>query len=361
MVGDGAISVSGAVLRGQIAAIMAAWGQSAEAAGQTADLLVEADLMGIDSHGVALLTLYDELVASGRVTVSAEPQVARSFGATAVLDAGGAFGHVPALRAMDMAIERARSFGLGAVAVRNSNHFGAAGVYALRAARAGLIGVAMTAVHNASIVPTFGREPRFGTNPIAFAAPGRNGPAFVLDMATSTVAIGKIKLAIRAGKPLPEGWALNRDGEPQSDAATALADRLLTPLGGDRAHGGHKGYGLAAMVEVLCTTLSGATFAPLRPEAADRNDVGHFLMAMAPEAFRDAGDFEDDLDALVACLRATPPAEGQTQVLVAGDPEAATRAIRECEGVPLPRSLLRDIEGIAERCGAPFMLGEPAA
>lgn len=361
MAGDGAVAVRAAELHGQIVAILCAWGTAQDAASETADLLVEADLMGIDSHGIALLTLYDELIASGRVVASARPEVVRSFGATAVIDAGGALGHVPSLRAMELAMERARSFGIGAVAVRNSNHFGAAGVYALRAARAGLIGVAMTAVHDSAIVPTFGREPRFGTNPIAFAAPGRGGPGFVLDMATSTVAIGKVKLAVRAGKPLPEGWALDRDGRPQTDAVQALSDRLMTPLGGDRQSGGHKGYGLAAMVEILCTTLAGASYAPLRPQDAARNNVGQFLMAIAPEAFREPGAFEDDLDALVACLRATPPAAGQAAVLVAGDPEAAARRVREAEGVPMPRSLLDDIAAIAGRCGAPFTLGERTA
>jgi LDH2 family malate/lactate/ureidoglycolate dehydrogenase len=361
MAGDLAVQVPATLLHEQIGHQLCAWGMGADAAAETADVLVEADLMGIDSHGVALLTLYDDLVSTGGVVPGGQPRVARSFGATAVIDAGGALGHVPSLRAMDLAIERARAFGIGAVAVRNSNHFGAAGIYALRAARAGLIGVATTAVHKASIVPTFGRVPRLGTNPIAFAAPGRGGPAFLLDMATSTVAIGKVKLAARAGKPLPAGWALDAEGRPQTDARRAAADRLMTPLGGDRGGGGHKGYGLAAMVEVLSTLLGGASYAPLRPEGGKPNDVGHFLMALAPEAFRDAGGFEDDLDAFIACLRDTPPAAGAEAVLVAGDPEFAARAQRERDGVPVPRSLLDDLAAMAARSNAPFVLGAQAA
>ena len=361
MSGGDAISVPADRLRAQTAAILTALGLTAEAAAETAGALVEADLMGIDSHGVALLILYDDLVASGRVVPGATPRVARSFGATAVIDAGGAFGHVPALRAIDLAIARARAFGVGAVAVRDSNHYGAAGVYALRAARAGLIGISASAVHDSAIVPTFGRLPRLGTNPWAFAAPGRNGPAFLLDMATSTVAIGKLKLAARAGKPVPEGWTLDPAGRPLTDAVQALEHRLMTPLGGDRTGGGHKGYGLAAMVEVLSTMLAGATYAPLRPEGAARNDVGHFLMALAPEAFREPGAFEADMDAFAACLRATPSAEGAPPVMVAGDPEFAARARREREGVPMPRSLLADLAAIAARRGAPFTLGAEAA
>jgi LDH2 family malate/lactate/ureidoglycolate dehydrogenase len=244
--------------------------------------------------------------------------------------------------------------------VRNSNHFGAAGVYALRAAEQGFIGLATTAVFKASIVPTNGREARFGTNPIAFAAPaGRNRP-FLLDMATSTVALGKFKLSAREGKAIPPGWALDEAGRPQTDPNRALVDRLMTPLGGSREMGGHKGYGLAAMVEILSTTLSGASYAPLRPAGAQRNDVGHFHLAVHPEAFRDAGAFESDLDDLVDALRATPSADPAQPVMVAGDPEYAARERRRREGIPVPRSLLALVRDIAERNGAEFTLAEPA-
>jgi LDH2 family malate/lactate/ureidoglycolate dehydrogenase len=261
---------------------------------------------------------------------------------------------------MDLAVEKARAFGIGAVGVRNSNHFGAAGVYALRAAERGLIGLSTTAVFKASIVPTYGREARFGTNPIAFAAPaGRNRP-FLLDMATSTVALGKFKLYAREDKAIPEGWALDEAGRPQTDPKQALVDRLMTPLGGSREMGGHKGYGLAAMVEILSTIVPGASYAPLRPAGAERNDVGHFHLAMHPEAFRDGGDFESDLDALIDALRATSPADPAQPVMVAGDPEYAARERRSRDGIPVPQSLLTLVQKIAERSGAEFTLTEPA-
>jgi len=354
------VIVSQSVLQAQLVALFRAWGVAEADAAPTAGALVQADLMGIDSHGVTLIPLYEELVSSGMLTPAAHVSVLRSFGATAVVDGGGGFGQVPSLRAMDLAIEKARAFGVGAVGVRNSNHFGAAGVYALRAAEAGMIGLSTTAVHKPSIVPTFGREPRMGTNPIAFAAPGRSGNPFLLDMATSTVAIGKLKLALREGRTLPEGWSLDAQGRPQRDPAQALADRLMTPLGGGRESGGHKGYGLAAMVEILSTLLPGASYAPLRPGDAPRFDVGHFHLALHPEAFRDAGGFEDDLDAFTDCLRATKPAEGSEGVLVAGDPEFASRARREREGVPLPRSLVEAVAAIARARGAEFLLAQPA-
>ena len=178
---------------------------SADQADMTAETLTRADLLGIDSHGITLIPFYADLIASGRLTPRPEIRIARSFGATAVIDGGGGFGEAPAVRAMELAIEKAQSFGIGAVGVRNSNHYGAAGVYALQAAAKGFIGLSMTAVYAPSIVPTFGREPRMGTNPIALAAPARRNRPFLLDMATSTIAIGKLKLAFREGRTLPEG------------------------------------------------------------------------------------------------------------------------------------------------------------
>ncbi|WP_052341258.1 Ldh family oxidoreductase [Salinarimonas rosea] len=351
-------------LRRQIEALFAAW-CGPDHARASAEVLVEADLMGIDSHGITLVQLYEELVTAGKIARDARVGVVRGFGAVAVVDGGGGFGHAPSLRAMDLAVEKARAFGVGAVGVRNSNHFGAAGVYALRAARAGMIGLATSAVHMPSIVPVFGRVPRLGTNPIAFAAPGAEGEPFLLDIATSTIAIGKLKLASRKGQRLPDGYALDAEGRPQNDPDAALRDRLMTPLGGDRAMGGHKGYGLAAMVEVLSTLLTGASYAPLRAADAPHYDVGHFFLALNPEAFRDddgagADGFAHDLDAFVACLRETPPAAGCEAVLAPGDPEHAVRAVRTREGIPIPRSLVERVRGIAAERGADFLLEEPA-
>lgn len=352
--------ITEARLHRQLEAIFRAWGFPADQAAVSADVLTAADLLGIDSHGITLIPLYDELVRSGMVATAPDIRIVRDFGATAVIDGGGGFGQAPSLRAVDLAIDKARAFGIGAVAVRNSNHFGAAGIYALRAAERGFVGLATTAVFKASIVPTHGREARFGTNPIAFAAPARRNPPFLLDMATSTVALGKFKLYARDDKTMPPGWALDEAGRPQTDPNQALVDRLMTPLGGVRESGGHKGYGLAAMVEILSTILAGSSYAPLRAAGAERNDVGHFHLALHPEAFRDKGVFESDLDALLEALRATPPADPAQPVMVAGDPEYAARERRRRDGVPVPRSLLAQVQGIAERIGAEFSLAETA-
>jgi LDH2 family malate/lactate/ureidoglycolate dehydrogenase len=262
--------------------------------------------------------------------------------------------------AIDLAIDKARAHGLGAVAVRNSNHYGAAGIYALRAAERGLIGLAMTNVWKPSVVPTRSAEAMFGTNPIAFAAPAKRNPPFVLDMATSTVAIGKLTIAWLNDKPIPEGWAVDDHGRPIRAAAVALKHRLLTPLGGVPRMSSHKGYGLAAMVEILCAMLPGAFYAATRPARhpeAHLYNIGHFFLAMDPAAFRPAGEFEDDLDDMVDALHRARPVDPAEPVLVPGDPEVAAKRERASEGIPVPERLAEQIRDIARAANAPFLLG----
>ncbi len=201
--------VSAERLHRQMSAIFAGWGMNPEHADTTAGVLVAADLMGIDSHGATLLALYEEQVLAGKANPRPEIRVVRDRGAIAVIDADGSLGQIPGVAACALVAEKARNFGIGAVAVRNSNHYGAAGVYARRIAEAGLVGLTVGSVWRPAIVPTGGIAPQLGTNPISFAAPAASGRPFLLDMATSTAAIGKLKLADRAGKPIPEGWALD--------------------------------------------------------------------------------------------------------------------------------------------------------
>ncbi len=348
----------------QTAEILIAWGMPTADAGIAAARLIEADLRGIDSHGIGMMTLYEDLRASGHLNMAAAARIVRDDPVTALIDGDGGLGHVPATQAADLAIEKCRTFGLALTSVRDSNHYGAAGVYALRMARAGFIGLSGSNVHKAAVVPTFGAEAMFGTNPLAFAAPMRGQAPFVLDMATSTAAIGKIKLALLHGQPIPEGWALDRDGAPLSDPEQALAVRLLTPLGGSRDLGSHKGYGLAAMIEILSAVLPGALTAPSRgrnrpgANGQGRFDVGHFFIAIDPARFREAGAFEDDLGAMVAALRESRPQAPGQPVLVAGDPEWAAEAARRQDGIPIPKPYLDALRDVAARAGAPFLLTE---
>lgn len=347
-----------AAVEGQIKSIFRRWGMPEPAVEASAAVMLWADLRGVDSHGISMIpALYARLRDEGAIEIAPEVRVVRDGPAIATVDGGGGLGHYPAVIAMRLAIEKAAKIGIAAVTVRNSHHYGAAGYYAALAAEAGLIGLSTTGVFSPSVVPTFAAQAMFGTNPIAFAAPaGRNRP-FLLDMATSTIAMGKITLAARAGKPLAEGWALNQEGRPETDARVAYDARMMTPLGSSRELGSHKGYGLAAMVEILSTTLAGARFAALHDKPPpDHHDVGHFFLAMDPGAFRDAGDFRADLDAMIDGLHQARPADAAQPVLVAGDPEADETERRKRDGIPLNRVLIDEVAAIAARAGANFLL-----
>jgi LDH2 family malate/lactate/ureidoglycolate dehydrogenase len=217
----------------------------------------------------------------------------------------------------------------------------------------------MTNVWNPAIVPTRASEPMFGTNPIAFAAPAGKNPTFCLDMATSTVAVGKTKLALLHGKPLAHGWAFDRAGRITTDAAAAVASHMLTPLGGTAELSSHKGYGLAAMVEILCAMLTGAWFAPTREKrhpGEKRFNVGHFFLALDPKAFRGEGEFEADLDDMIDALRAAKRVDPAQPVLVHGDPERAQMERREQHGIPVPEALAAQIRAIAKGSSAAVLL-----
>ncbi|MPZ12592.1 MAG: Ldh family oxidoreductase [Kiloniellaceae bacterium] len=343
--------VAAALWRRQIVEILRAWRMSDAHAEVVADVLLAADLMGIDSHGMTLLPLYDQQIRDGGATPTPNISVVHDRAAVALIDGDSGFGHVPAMLAVELAAERAEKFGIAAVAIRNSNHYGAAGVYVRRLAEQGLIGISTSSVWRAAIVPTRGLEPKLGTNPIAFAAPSAGGKPFLLDMATSNAAIGKLKLAQRAQVDIPEGWALTREGTPQRDPSLALLDALLVPLGG------HKGYGLATMVEVLSSALSGAALTPLRGTPGRRHDVGHFVMALDPAMIRGSrAEFAVDVGRMTDALRATPPSNPEFPVLVAGDPEYACEAERLSHGIPLSAKLAVQLRDIAERTNAAFLL-----
>jgi LDH2 family malate/lactate/ureidoglycolate dehydrogenase len=346
-------------LRRQLTEVYRAWGMGEAHIETTVEMMLYADIHGIDSHGVGMLPLYSQWRGEYQLNMRPEIATVREGPAIAVLDGDAGLGHAAAHAAMGLAMEKAKSIGLGAVAVRNSAHFGAAGAYAMLAAEAGLIGIATTSAHHEIIVPTFSAQAMFGTNPIAFAAPaGRNRP-FSLDMATSTVAVGKIVIAQRHGRPIPEGWASDGGGRPTTDPDVALENYMLSPLGGTRELGSHKGYGLAAMVEILSTMLSGAIYtgtkAARRPDAVHPG-VGHFMLAMDPGAFREFGDFEDDMDDMIDALRANRPVDPAQKVMVAGDPEYRAAEERRRSGVPLPAMLVGELRAIVAECGAPYVL-----
>jgi LDH2 family malate/lactate/ureidoglycolate dehydrogenase len=354
-------------VRRQILNVLHAWGMAEDLAATTAEAMVETDLMGIDSHGLSMLMMYENFRNNGQLDLNARPRVVLDAAATALVDGGANLGHPNADFAMRLAVEKAKAAGIGAVGVRNSHHFGAAGHYARIASRAGVIGFITSSARTVLMVPTRGTLPLLGANPIAFAAPALRNRPFVLDISTTTVAANKVKVYDLNGKPIPEGWVTDEAGRPITDSAEAMEVIFkrpgggVTPLGGAEVTGGHKGYGLGAMVQILSATLTGAAFGPVRNSTrkpGDPDDVGHFFLAIDPRAFRPEGGFEEELDAMIDVLHETPPADPARPVRVAGDPEAEERERRLAEGIPVPPALDRHIRDICERSGARYELSE---
>jgi LDH2 family malate/lactate/ureidoglycolate dehydrogenase len=228
-----------------------------------------------------------------------------------------------------------------------------------------VIGMVTSATRGVSMVPTFAAEPVMGTNPLAFAAPAKRNPPFQLDMATTTVAAGRVKVHKLNHRPLPPGWVVDGAGRPVTDAEEAFRyvferpEGGITPLGGTRELGGHKGYGLAVLVHILGGTLSGGSFSPIRNRTqgpSDPHNIGHFFLAIDPRAFRVDGAFEDDLDQVIDVLHGAKRADPAQPVLVAGDPEMATRSERLRAGVPIPDDLMDQLRAVATSAGVPFVL-----
>lgn len=330
-------------------------------AGTTADVLLYADLHGIDSHGVSMMPVYEAYRDRGEVRMDApDPCVTDCGPAAALIDAQATLGHAPAAQAMGIALQKAGRIGVGLVAVRNSAHFGAAGYYSRMAAERGMIGVACTTSPSLRTAPTFGAAPMLGTNPYAFAAPGTTDVAFALDMATTTVAFGRVRNAQSEGRRLPPGWGTDERGRPCDDPATVIQRGFLTPLGGTPEGSSYKGYGLAMMVDILAGGLSGTLGDAGRRgdhESRGPRNSGHFLLAIDPALFRDRAAFGADLEAYCNRLRATPPADPEQPVLVAGDPERAAAARRKVDGIPVGDGLLAQFRQVARRAGASWLLG----
>ncbi len=329
---------------------------------QAAEVLASADLRGIDSHGVARLHSYFDMLSEGRINPKPEIKVVRSTLSTATVDGDNGLGLVVGPQANRIAMDMAEKAGSGWVSVRNTNHFGIAGYYVLKALERDLIGWAMT---NSTmlVTPLWGAERMLGTNPIAIAFPGKEEPPIVVDMATSAAAYGKIEIARRRGEPIPEGWAIDSQGRPTTNPNDMVDGGALLPLGSDRDRGGHKGYGLAIMVDVLCGALSGANWGPFAPPFALRQEIpkrsvgkgiGHFFGAMRIDGFMDGDSFKRQIDDYIRVFRATKPAPGTNGPLIPGDPEREMEQVRRKKGVPLVLPVLEELRDISRKTGIPF-------
>lgn len=327
-----------------------------------ADVLISADLRGVDSHGTARLVGYVRLYDNGRLNPNPEIKIVHETPSTAVIDGDKGLGLVVAPYAMKLAIKKAKRYGSGWISVQNSNHFGIAGYHSMLALPHDMIGWAMT---NAAplVVPTFAVEKMLGTNPIAVSVPAGNQPPFVADFASTAVAYGKMEILQRKGLSAPIGWVQDANGNPTDDANAVKNGGGLLPLGGDREHGSHKGYGLGAIVDIFSGVLSGANFGPWVPPFATAGfmaageqvgkGTGHFLGAMRIDGFRPAADFKADMDRWIDRFHAAPSIDGQ-KVLVPGDPEREIEAQRKIEGINLLEPVVNDLKSLGERFGIEF-------
>ncbi len=328
------VRVREADLRPTVQAIFEALGMPRDDAAISSDALVQADLMGVSSHGVSnyIQLIYEPGLRAGTIEARPGVRVVHETPVSALVDGGGGMGHVVGARAMGIAIDKARASGVGVVAVRGSRHYGMAGYYSMMALEHGMIGLSLTNA-DALVLPLFGRQRRLGTNPIAVAIPAGVQPPFLLDMATSTVPLGKIMLAARAGQPIPEGWAADKEGRPTTDAKLAFAAFNLLPLGGASYEGGgHKGYSLALVVDVLCGALSGAQAGIGEGVGAE---VGHFFAALRVDLFRPVAEFKAEMDRVLERMRTTAPVDPTQPVIYAGIKEHQARADRTKNGIPL--------------------------
>jgi LDH2 family malate/lactate/ureidoglycolate dehydrogenase len=318
------------------------------------DVLIESDKRGIDSHGIGRLKpIYTDRIEMGIMNPVTEIEVLKDDMTTAVLDGHNGMGHVVGKKAMEMAIEKARTYGMGMVAVRNSNHYGIAGYYVTMATDAGMIGITGTNARP-SIAPTFGVENMMGTNPLTFGMPTDEEFPFVLDCATSVTQRGKIEVYGRAGKELPPGWVIGLDGKTRTDTQQVLKDlttgeAALTPLGGiGEETGGYKGFGYALVVEILSAALQdGAFMKELNGFDADHKPIpyplGHFFIAIDPSRFMGLEVFKRIAGTICRQIRDSKKAPGADRIYTAGEKEYLAWQYRKEHGCPVPPSLVKNM------------------
>jgi LDH2 family malate/lactate/ureidoglycolate dehydrogenase len=341
------VRISPDVLERQIGEILKKWGMAEEHIAIAVQYIIYADIHGIDSHGSSMLLHYHRQLLDGSLNINPEIKILRENETSVLMDGGSGFGHIAAVAAMKKTIEKCAATGIGISNVRNSGHFGAAGAYAEMAAQSGFIGIAMTSVKVPALVPTFGLSAMLGTNPIAFASPALRNRPFLLDMATTTVPVGKLSTIWRRGRPIPKDWALNERGRSIRNPRKGVKYRRLTPLGGTHRMRSYKGYGLAAMVEILTTIL---------PGEYDTGGVGHFFLALDPGRFQDIDTFRNDMDTFMDKLRATKPKHPGQPVLIPGDPEYSIESERHRHGIPFSRGTIEDIRAVCNASKTPFYL-----
>jgi len=355
-----AVRVQEVPLRATVTNIFEKLNVPSEDAQLAADVLVTADLRGVDSHGVSnMLRSYIAGYNRGEINPRPNWRIVRETPATANIDSDRGLGIIVTPRAMEVAIEKARNVGVGMVTIYNGRHLGMASYHAMMALKHDMIGICMTGCPP-SVLPTFGAEPRLGTNPIALAAPAKEEPPFVYDAATSVVAGNKIGLASRLGIELAPGWVADQEGTPIMEPFPAPASWSpgsprsyhQLPLGSTREMGSHKGYGLACVVDILSGVLSGTAYGmvPGRP------NFSHFVGAYNIEAFTDVDTFKELMDSFLRDLKTTRPAPGHERVLYAGLAEWEVEQDRRANGIPLHKEVVQWFQDICNEMAIPYIL-----
>jgi len=330
---------------------------SAKDARTAADILLEADLRGVDSHGIIRLdTYYGTRLRKGLIDPHAPLTVVRETGTTLALDGGHGLGQIVAHNAMARCIEKARQSSIAMTTVRNSNHYGIAGYYAMMALPHDMIGISLTN-SQPLIAPSHSRVALLGTNPIAVAVPAGGERPYVLDMATSIVPIGRITVYQKAEKKVPAGWGIDPQGRVTEDPNQILNGGALLPLGGTDEMRGYKGYGLSLLVDLLSGLLSGAAFGGHVGQSSNAPaNVGHFFAAMRIDLFRSAEEFKSDMDTYLREIKSAPLAAGEERILIHGEKEFEKRAINEKNGVPLMQPVVKMLEDAARDAAIPYTL-----
>ena len=337
--------------------LLGAIGCPADQALEAANVLLSADLRGIDSHGVARLIGYVRLYEKQRINATPQISITHETPSTAVVNGDSGLGLVVGPYAMRLAIEKAKKVGTGWVAVKNSNHYGIAGYHAMMALSEDCIGISMT---NASplVATTFSKERLLGTNPISVAIPAGKEPPFVADMATTTAANGKLEILQRKNETAPLGWIQDKDGKATNNVNGVMEGGALLPLGGDREHSSHKGFILGSIVDIFSAVLSGANYGPWVPPFVafldpDPNPVGagigHFFGAMRIDAFRPADQFKQHMDQWIQRFRNAAPIDPNQKVVIPGDPERTMEKIRKKEGIPLVQPVIDDLQFLSKQ------------
>lgn len=316
-----------------------------------ADVLISADRQGIDSHGISRLKpIYIDRIRAGQQSPVTKIELVREGPTTAVLDGHNGMGMVVAKRAMSLAIEKAKKFGMGMTVVRNSTHYGIAGYYAQMAVSEDLIGITGTNARP-SIPPTFGTENMLGTNPLTFGMPTDEPFSFMLDCATSIIQRGKVEVYARIGKKIPEGLVIDSNGEYMTDPAEILrnltrGEAALLPIGGLEETGGYKGYGYATVVEILSASLQGGPFL----KALTGTNLGHFFIAINVSAFTDPDEFKKTTGEILRAIRASRKMPGHNRIYTAGEKEHITWLERKKTGIPLNLSLQKELTQLRDEC-----------